>query len=131
MNTQKYEELKEMLCRELEEITDRNELTAGSLETIDKLTHSLKCIDTIIAMEEAGQSNMYPYMRSYAEGGQSNRRGQRRDSMGRYSSRNNRGYSRDDARADMVSDLYALMQDAPDEQTRRKLQRFIGEVENA
>lgn len=129
MNIQTYNELKDMLCRELEEITRKKELTAGSLDTVDKLTHSIKSIETIIAMNEAseGHSNTYPY---YADGGMSNRRGQRRDSMGRYS-RENRGYSREDARADMVSDLYALMQDVPDEQTRRRFQRFISEIESA
>ncbi len=126
MNTQTYNELKEMLCRELEEITRKKELTAGSLDTVDKLTHSIKSIETIIAMNEAGerQSNSYPYSdRSSAGGGMSNRRGQRRDSMGRY--------SREEARSEMVSDLYDLMQDAPDEHTRRKFQRFISEIESA
>ena len=126
MNIQTYNELKDMLCRELEEITRKKELTAGSLDTVDKLTHSIKSIETIIAMNEAGngQSNYYPHMgQSYADGSMSNRRGQRRDSMGRY--------SRDEARHGMVSDLYELMQDAPDEQTRRKFQRFISEIESA
>ena len=49
-------ELKDMLCEELERIADKGELTAGSLETIDKLTHSIKSIATIIAMDEAGYS---------------------------------------------------------------------------
>jgi len=38
--------------------------------------------------------------------------------------------SRDDARADMVSDLRELMQSAPDEHMRKKLSRFISEIEN-
>lgn len=44
------EQLKDMLCKELEEITSKGELTAGSLDTIDKLTHSIKSIETIMAM---------------------------------------------------------------------------------
>ena len=55
-------ELREMLCRELEEVVEQGELTTGSLEVIDKLTHSIKSIDTIVAMEEAGYDSDY---RSY------------------------------------------------------------------
>ena len=58
-----YEELKEMLCKELEEITRKGELTAGSLDTVDKLTHAIKSIDTIVAMEE--YSDDYTYRGSY------------------------------------------------------------------
>lgn len=126
MSIQTYHDLKDMLCRELDDITRKGELTAGSLDTVDKLTHSIKSLETIIAMNQAndGESGYYPYMRggrSYA---------QRRDAMGRYS-RENRGYSRDDARADMIDDLKSLMHDAPDEHMKKKLQRFISEIENA
>lgn len=126
MSIQTYHDLKDMLCRELDDITRKGELTAGSLDTVDKLTHSIKSLETIIAMNQAndGESGYYPYMR----GGRSN--AQRRDTMGRFS-RENRGYSRADARADMVADLHEMMQDAPDEQTRKKFQRFISEIENA
>lgn len=48
---QKMEELKDMLYKELEEYIAREELSAGSLDIIDKLTHSIKSIETIMAME--------------------------------------------------------------------------------
>lgn len=137
MSMQTYHDLKNMLCEELDEITRKGELTAGSLDTVDKLTHSIKSLETIIAMNEhGGESEMYPYMggwRSYADrdgmrGGRSYAR--KRDAMGRYS-RDGRGYSRDDAREDMLTDLRELMQDAPDEHTKKKFQRFISEIENA
>ena len=139
MNTQTYYELKEMLCRELEEITRKGELTAGSLDTVDKLTHAIKSISTIIAMEEAdGESEMYPFWggRAYQGGGGSNQRGggrsnQRRDSRGRYSRENRGSYSRDDARDEMISELREIMQDAPDEHTKKRFQSFIRELENA
>lgn len=74
----KMEELKEMLCEELDKITKKGELSAGMLDVVDKLTHSIKSIDTIMAMAEAE-----------GEGGYSGARGRgrnaRRDSMGRYS----------------------------------------------
>lgn len=124
MSIQTYYDLKEMLCKELESITRKGELTAGSLDTVDKLTHSIKSLETIIAMNEAqdGESGYYPYMgRSY----------QRRDMRGRYSRENRGGYSRDDARDEMISELREIMRDAPDDHTKKRFQSFIRELENA
>lgn len=140
-----YEELKEMLCNELENIAKKGELTAGSLETVDKLTHSIKSIETIMAMNEynddysygngngGNMSNRGGYPRggrSYNDGGMSYARGRgrnaRRDSMGRYS---NGGYSYDDAKADMIDQIRDIMQDAPDEQTKKEFQRFVSKLE--
>lgn len=114
-------------------------LSGADVDYIDKLTHTMKSIKTTIAMAEAeerdGESGYYPYMGSYRSydngmrGGRSNAR--RRDSMGRYSRENRVGYSRADARADMVDDLRDLMRNAPDEHTRMRFQRFIEEIENA
>ena len=49
--------IKEMLCRELDEHSKKDELTQASLETIDKLTHALKSVETVIAMREAEAKN--------------------------------------------------------------------------
>lgn len=85
------EDIRDMLCDELDNIAEQGEITTTSLDFIDKLTHSIKSIDTIMAMEESGYSNERGYSRyddgysrrgSYARG----RRGNvKRDSMGRYS----------------------------------------------
>lgn len=105
----KMKELREMLCRELESLTKKGELSSGSLDMVDKITHSIKSIDTIMAME--GYSNEYSNEGSYARGRYANR-----DSMGRYSrdggSYGNgsydgsyeRGYSRDN-REDEIREL--------------------------
>lgn len=77
------EELKEMLCDELDEITSKGQISAGDLDAIDKLTHSIKSIETIMAMGEYSHDDMS--YNSYA------RDGRTRDGMGRYS---RRGYSR-------------------------------------
>lgn len=117
-------------------------LTGADVDYIDKITHAMKSIKTTIAMAEAeenGESGYYPYIggyRSFENGaGRSNRRGggmsnQRRDSRGRYS-REYRGYSRTDAREDMIEDLRELMNEAPDEATKKHYQKFIRELENA
>lgn len=115
-------------------------LSAGDLDYLDKITHTMKSAKTIIAMAEAeerdGESGYYPYMggyRSFDEGGMRGGRSnaRRRDSMGRYSRENRVGYSRNEARNEMVEDLRDLMRNAPDEHTRMRFQRFIEEIENA
>ena len=82
------EELRDMLCEELDNMAEQGEITTGSLDIIDKLTHSIKSIDTIMAMEDSNSSyrgsydDGYSRRDSYARG----RRGNvRRDSRGRYS----------------------------------------------
>lgn len=125
----KMEELKEMLCEELDKITKKGELSAGSLDVIDKLTHSIKSIATIIAMDEAQGYDGYSGARA----------GRRRDSMGRYSSRGDnmmggssyarRGYSRDDAMEELVEQLRDLEMNAKDEASRRMVQKWIKQAE--
>ena len=47
-------DLKEMLCKELEEIAGKGEMSAGDLETTHKLTDTIKNIDKILMLEEDG-----------------------------------------------------------------------------
>lgn len=49
----------------------------------------------------------------------------RRDSMGHYS---RESYSYDDAKEDMMSELRELMQEAPDEETRKEFKRFMSKL---
>lgn len=136
----KLEELKEMLCEELEEYGDKGKLDVGGLEIVDKLAHAIKNIDKIMEAEYSeGRSYRGSYRGSYGEGsyrgnyGEGSYRGNygergsygeasyargrgrnaRRDSMGRY------------ARADMREEIERLMDEAPDEETRMKLERFM------
>ena len=146
-------DLCETVAKEIGEANEKIEAAGGKLsgadvDYIDKLTHTMKSIKSVIMLaenEENGESGYYPYMggygyRSYENGGggggRSTQRGggrsnQRRDSRGRFSRENRGGYSRDDAIADMIDELRDLMQDAPDERTRRRFQQFISEIENA
>lgn len=141
-------ELKEMLCRELKEYGKKSELTGQSLEVVDKLAHTIKNLDKIIEAyeEEGGQSERGSYRGgsyrggsyrgsyegSYegggggtsARGSYARGRGQRRDSMGRYSREG--GYSGGE---DMIAELRELMQEAPDDRTRQEFQRFISKIE--
>jgi hypothetical protein len=130
----KMEELREMLCEELDKITKKGELSAGSLDVVDKLTHSIKSIDTIIAMEDAGYSSDDYSMRgnSYARGRGSNAR---RDSMGRYSSDNysmrggrsgerGRNYSYDDEMNNLREQLEDMERMAKDEESKRMIRQW-------
>ena len=116
-----------------------NGMSTGDLEKLDKLTHSLKSVKGTMQMEQAeeeGYSGMYPYMGGYGynRGGSYERgdggsyaRGRtnaRRDSMGRYSGE--RGYSR----SDLSDKLRELMDDAPDEHSRKKIQRLIEDMDD-
>lgn len=97
-----YYDAKDMLKKELDEIVRKGELSAGSLDTIDKILSSIVHACKIIMYEEYaedgysyadGDRDMSEY--SYARGRGSNGRGRgsnaNRDSMGRYSSEG--GYS--------------------------------------
>lgn len=128
-------ELKEMLMKELKEYGSKGELSAGTLDIVDKLTHTVKNLCKIIEeYEESEYSGNYPYMsydgRSYRgsyRDGMSGARGRmnaRRDSMGRYSSE--RGYSR----TGLADELRGLMADAPDERTRQEIQRLADKLES-
>lgn len=66
---------------------------------------------------------------SYERGGQSSYargrgRNARRDSMGRYSSEG--GYSGNE---EMIEELYGLMEDAPDEKTRKEIEKLAKKLE--
>lgn len=140
-------ELKEMLCDELAKITKKGELSAGSLDAVDKLTHSIKSIETIIAMDEYSEDDGMSYEDSYARGGRggnrgggnrgrSNARGRSRDSMGRYSgeysnrgSYARRGYSRDEEMENLKMGLQELLEDAESEEERKMIRKWLKSVE--
>lgn len=128
--------LGEMLCEELSDYGRKNEISGGDLEVIDKLAHATKNVFKVIESKEEMMEDGYSNRGgSYAMNGGNSYRGNsyargrgrnaRRDSMGRYSSE--RGYSRD--AEDMVEQLREMEMTAPDDQTRRSIQRLISDLE--
>lgn len=142
-------EIKEKLMKELEEYASQD-MSAGSLEVIDKLAHAIKNICKIIeayeeeeGYSEDGRGGSYRY--SYEGGGSGNRRysyeggrggsyargrgrgrNARRDSMGRYSSD---GYSRaEDDMDSMIMELREMMGELPPEK-KTEVERFIKKIE--
>ena len=127
-------EICETLSHELQTANQKirsagGKMTGSDLDYIDKLTHAIKSIKTTIAMVEAdeGESGRYmPYggRYSYGDGYDHDMSyARRRDSMGRY----RRGSSYADG---MVDELRTLMEDAPDEATKKEFRRFISKIES-
>ncbi len=137
-----YDQIKDMLCDELEEIAKKKELTTNSLDVLYKGVDILKDISTIEAMEQeyGGYSNdgysqngysgrmpayMYDDGSSYARG-----RGRyaQRDSMGRYAdghdySRDN--YSRNGYSGDTKEELRQMMNRASNEREREAIRKAM------
>lgn len=133
-------DLKELLCKQLEDYGKKGEMSAAILERVDMLAHAAKNLDKIIESKEMEESGEYSGRgrsyndgmsyrddgRSYRDGGRSMARGRgsnaRRDSMGRYAS--------DSYSGDMMAQLHDLMENADDERARQEIQRTISRLEN-
>lgn len=129
----KLYELKEKLMDELNEYSEKEEMSAGDLEVVDKLTHTIKNLCKIIEdaeeYSEAGGSyqggsyegggsyrNQYSNRGSYAQGGGrgGSRASRARGSRARYSSYGS-----------MAERLEELAMEAPDMRTRQEIERLI------
>ena len=134
-------DLCETVSKELESANEKingagGELSAGDLEYLDKLTHTMKSLKTTIAMIEAddGHSGYYMGGRYYYDNDMSiegrNGRSNARGGRGSYARRGShaRGYSRDDAKEDFIEEIEELMEKAPDMETRQKFERFISKM---
>ena len=144
-------ELKETLCKNLEEYGKKNDLKAGDLDVIDKLAHSIKNLDKVIEKYEEEEysgargrgsnarrdsrgrySNEYSNAMGMSRDGYSmrgdyynERGGYSNERGGNYSNRG--GYSRNN---NMIMELRELMEDAPDEKTRMEFDKFIRKMES-
>ena len=158
-------DLKDLLCAELEDYAEKGKksgkMSMGDLETVHKLTDTVKNIMKIdVLKEEAGYSEDGTYMgegRIYGtsyddgmhrEGGYSYARGRgryaKRDSMGRYSrddgmsyARGGRmggmrgGYSRDDGKHYMMEQLEEMMEEAEKPAEKEALRRCMDALKRA
>ena len=127
-------ELKEKLCRELEEVARKPEMGAGDLELIHKLTDTIKNIDKIDALEDDGYSRDGDWEMEgrgrYNRGSSYARR--KRDSMGRYSREWRDGrYSRDDAKERMIDQMEQMMNGTQNEREREIIRRAMEQLEQA
>ena len=105
-------ELKERLCDELKGY-GKKDLSAGSLDVVDKLAHTVKNLDKIIEAYDDGKSGYYDDTRAYRNYSRHDGSYARRDSMGRYS------------RTGLADKLRELMDEAPDDRTRMEIQKLV------
>ena len=123
-------ELKEKLCRELEEVARNPEMGAGDLELIHKLTDTIKNIDKIDALEDDGYSRDGDWeMEGRGRYNRGSSYARRRDSRGRYTS--DRRYSRDDAKTHMIEQMEQMMNGTQNEREREIIRRAMEQLEQA
>ena len=114
-------------------------ITGADVDMLDKLTHSMKSLATTCAMleaEEEGYSGHYmpmPYGYSRNGNGYSRNGNDHSGNGGGYSRRYSResrdgyGYS---GKGDMTDQLRQMMDEAPDDLTRREIQKLMERMEN-
>ena len=127
------------ICDELEELERKadkdGKLSMAEVQYMDTLAHAKKNLMKAEEMDDGYSNRGYSRGRYYVDGtygdGHSYARGRnaRRDSMGKYS-RGGRydGYSM--ANDEMISELHRLMNDAPDDHTRKEFEKFISKIES-
>ncbi len=124
------EELREAACKELERYGKSGDINLQNLDKIHRLTDIVKNLDKIEMLEDGGYSEDWMgrgelYGTSYR-----GRRGNvKRDSMGRYS-KDERDYSREDAKEHILDKLGEMMEGA-DPNEREALKRAMREIERA
>ena len=129
-------DLRDMLCKELDEISRKGELGAGDLEIAHKLTDTIKNIDKIEMMEDDGYSRDGDYLRDgdYSRGG--DWRADMRGTSGRGSSYARRGthyvrghYSRADSMEHLREQINDMMRETDDDRVKEALRRAASLME--
>lgn len=122
-------ELRDMLCKELDELVRKGELGAGDLEIAHKLTDTIKNLDKIERLEDDDG-----YSSRYSRDG--NWEADMRGTYGRGSSYARRGshyvrghYSRTDGMERMREQLDRMMGETDDERVKDALRRAVGMME--
>ena len=135
MGMQSMYELREMLCRELDELTRKGELGAGDLDIAHKLTDTIKNIDKIDRREDKGYSRGMDYSRGrYSRDGnwEADMRGtyNRGNSYERQGTHYVRGhYSRAESKSAMRRQLQEMLDEADNDTIRSAIQRCMDAVE--
>ena len=119
-------DLKDKLCAELDEIAAKPNMSTGDLETVHKLTDTIKNIDKIMKLEdESGYSRAGGWETRGTYGYPYNERGSSYMRRGEHYVRGH--YSRDDARQHMITELQDMLRTA-DGQYREVIQRALDEI---
>ena len=130
-------ELKDKFEMELEELARKGELGAGDLELAHKLTDTIKNIDKICALEEDGgysEAGAWEGRGSYNRGSSYANRGKHyvrgHYSRDGYSNRGREsGYSRHDAKEQMMAQLEDMMGSVSNEREREAIRRCMEQLD--
>ena len=122
MGMKAMRDLRDMLCDELDKIAAKRNMNPGDLETVHKLTDTIKNIDKIEILEDEGYSNSAEW---------------RADVRGSYGRNDRRGehyvrghYSRADGAEHLRTQLNDMMRETDDERVREALRRAVSLMEN-
>ena len=132
--------LYEKLCKILDEMDQKDKLSASDVQIIDWVTHAKKSMLCIEEMEDKYSEDDGMSRRSYRgrsmrrgmsrDGGMSDRRSMRRNARGQFS-RDDGSYDSDmSGNADFIDELEDMMREAPNEQCRQGIQKMIRELES-
>lgn len=129
MSRRKMENLKSMLCDELDKISDKGSISAGDLEAAHKLTDTIKNIYKIGMLEDVDSgysSAYYDDGRSYARNGEHYVRGHYS-----YDSNSNGGGGYRDGYSghNIREHLDQMMRDAPDDRTRDRIRGWMSDID--
>lgn len=139
MSKRKYNEVKELLCDELDEYGKKTELTKEKLHEIYEITSSIVMLKSLIEdeeMEESGQSFGHGNITWNGNPSMSYMRG--RDAQtGRYMSRDNAphtrmmdGMSYHSAEEDAVARMQDILANTNDMRVRKAVTKAIETIEN-
>lgn len=120
MSKRAMEDLRRLLCDELDEIARKGELGAGDLDIAHKLTDTIKNIDKIEMLEDGTD---YSQTREW----EADMRGASNASSRRHLVRAH--YSRGDGADELREQLRELMRDARDDRQREAIRRCLNELE--
>ena len=113
-----HEKIFDKLCDILDDMERKDKLSASDVQIIDWATHAKK---SMLAVDEMMGDSGESY-RDSRDSRTSNRgsyaRARKRDSMGRYSTRE-----------EYLNQLYEMRDNAPDERTRQGVSRMIRDME--
>jgi len=103
-------ELKNLILDEIDKVNQKGDITPNELESMNYAVDIIKDIDHIMGEDEGHSERGYSYRRG-------------RDARtGRY-------ISRDSSYDDMINKLDRMRSNAPDERTRRMIDRWVDEAD--
>ena len=121
-------DLKDKLCAELDEIAAKPNMSTGDLETVHKLTDTIKNIDKIMKLEdESGYSRAGGWETRGTYGYPYDERGSSYMRRGEHYVRGH--YSRDGGIDNMKRQLQEMLDNADDDSIRRAIQRCMDTIE--